>query len=84
MKRLFVAADIPSEAKLFASDLIERLRKEHPVKGVSWSKPENLHVTIKFLGDTEPEREEKLIETLSQLLGCSAFNSISPNCSENV
>ena len=69
MKRLFIAVDISEEARRFASSLIKRLRSDHHVKGVSWSKPENLHITIKFLGDTEPEREAKLIETLSRISG---------------
>ena len=67
MKRLFIAADISEEARRFASEMIGRLRSQHPGKGISWSKPENLHITIKFLGATEPERESKLIETLTQI-----------------
>lgn len=67
MKRLFVAVDISSEARLFASELIKQLRSEYPGKGVSWSKPENLHLTIKFLGDTEPKSEPKLLEILSAI-----------------
>ena len=64
-KRLFIAADISEEARTAASGVIVLMRREFPVKGVSWSKPENLHITIKFLGDTEPERESKLVDTLS-------------------
>ena len=66
-KRLFIAADISEEARTAASGLIALMRREFSVKGVSWSKPENLHITIKFLGDTEPERESRLIETLSEI-----------------
>ena len=65
MKRLFIAADISDEARRAASDLILRLRAEHSGKGVTWSKPQNLHVTIKFLGDTDESTEAKLIDTLS-------------------
>jgi RNA 2',3'-cyclic 3'-phosphodiesterase len=64
MKRLFIAADISEEARRYASDIIGRLRSQHSGKGISWTRPESLHFTIKFLGDTEPERESKLIETL--------------------
>lgn len=67
MKRLFIAADISEEARQIVSGLVDRLRAEHPAKGVSWSKPENLHVTVKFLGDTDEARETKLIETLSSI-----------------
>ena len=65
MKRLFIAADISDEARLHASDVIGRLRSECSGKGISWSKPENLHITIKFLGDTEPGRELNVIEALA-------------------
>jgi RNA 2',3'-cyclic 3'-phosphodiesterase len=64
-KRLFIAADISEEARAAVSGLIASLREEFPVKGVSWSKPENLHVTIKFLGDTDEAAEMRLIEKLS-------------------
>ena len=67
MRRLFIAADISSEARCHASDLGQRLRSVHSGKGVGWTKPENLHVTIKFLGETEPDREEKLIGILTRI-----------------
>lgn len=67
MKRLFIAADISDQVRLFASDLIGALRSEHSGKGVGWSRPENLHITIKFLGDTEPEREAGLAGILTNI-----------------
>src|SRR5687768_1907325 len=66
-KRLFIAADISEEARTTASNLIASLRAEFPVKGVSWSKSENLHVTIKFLGDTDQAAEMRLIEKFSSI-----------------
>lgn len=72
-KRLFIAADISDEARRFAGDVISSLRSEFPVKGVSWSKPENLHVTIKFLGDTEDDVLEELCDSLITI--ASTFQS---------
>jgi RNA 2',3'-cyclic 3'-phosphodiesterase len=66
-KRLFIAADISEEARAAASGLIAPLQLQFPVKGVSWSKPENLHVTIKFLGETDETTEGILIEKLSSI-----------------
>jgi len=66
-KRLFIAVDISEDARAAASGLIATLREQFPVKGVSWSKPENLHVTLKFLGDTGEATEANLIETLSRI-----------------
>lgn len=67
MKRLFIAADISEEARAIASELIHDLRTKHTAKGVSWVRPENLHVTIKFLGDTDEQLEGKLTELLSDI-----------------
>ncbi len=67
MKRLFIAADISEEARRLASETIGRLRSRHSGKGISWSKPENLHITIKFLGSTGPEREAELIGSLTRI-----------------
>ena len=67
MKRLFIAVDISDEARRFAAELIDRLRFNHQSKGISWSKPENLHITVKFLGDTDESTESKLLEVLSSV-----------------
>ena len=66
-KRLFIAADISDDARTAVSGLIASLQEEFPVKGVSWSKLENLHVTIKFLGKTDEAAEKVLIEKLSPI-----------------
>jgi RNA 2',3'-cyclic 3'-phosphodiesterase len=56
MKRIFVAADISEEARRRAAAYIENLKKQFPRLRVGWDKPEKLHLTLKFLGDTgEPE-----------------------------
>ena len=67
MKRLFIAADISDEARGVASDLIRDLRTRFPIKGVSWVKPENLHITLKFLGDTNAEIEHQVMETIGKI-----------------
>ena len=66
-KRLFIAADVSAAARAAAADSIASLRTDFPVKGVSWSKPENLHVTIKFLGDTDADVAGRLVEKLSSI-----------------
>jgi 2'-5' RNA ligase len=63
-RRLFIAADISEDARAVVSDLLSRLRTGQSSKGVSWVKPENLHITIKFLGDADEATETELIETL--------------------
>lgn len=52
--RLFVAVEIDKVARARIAALIERLKKGgDPVK---WVPPENLHLTIKFLGEAPDER----------------------------
>lgn len=65
-RRLFIAAEISDDARAVASDLISDLRTGHPDKGISWVTPENLHVTIKFFGDTDEATEANLIDTLER------------------
>ncbi len=48
--RTFIAIEISSEVRNRTAELIERLRKSDAK--VSWTRPENLHLTLKFLGDT--------------------------------
>jgi 2'-5' RNA ligase len=52
--RLFVALEIPRSVRERLAVLIEELRAiASPAK---WVRPENLHVTLKFLGETAPEK----------------------------
>src|SRR5262245_21028233 len=57
--RLFVAIELPNEIKAELALLQKALRQAHAE--VSWTKPENLHLTLKFLGEVGAE-QIKLIE----------------------
>ena len=50
--RLFIALDLPAELREAIGRATAQLRNEAP--GARWSKPEALHVTLKFLGETDP------------------------------
>jgi len=54
--RVFVAVFPPSEVLDRLSALVERIRR--PGDGVSWVKRENLHYTLRFLGELELSRAE--------------------------
>lgn len=60
MKRIFVAVDISDDARRKTADYIESLKREFPKLRVGWEKPEKLHLTMKFLGDTDENQLEKL------------------------
>ena len=56
--RTFVAIDIPSPIRLKIADLVETL---HPaITNIRWTKPEGLHITLKFLGEVPPADVEEI------------------------
>jgi RNA 2',3'-cyclic 3'-phosphodiesterase len=68
--RLFVALEIPSEVRGNLAALIEELRAlEAPnspyAKKMHWVRPENLHVTLKFIGAAPAEKLDAIRNTLS-------------------
>ncbi len=62
MMRLFIAFPLTTEVENSLGELINSL-KEQGGK-VKWVAPRNIHITVRFLGDTD----EKLVEPLKQLL----------------
>jgi 2'-5' RNA ligase len=56
--RLFIAIPIPNSVK-------ERLiQLEQPIRGLRWERRQKLHLTLKFLGETESERRQELQNSL--------------------
>ncbi len=53
MKRVFIAIDISDEARTEAARYIERLRAVSAGARLSWTRPENLHLTMRFLGNVD-------------------------------
>ena len=47
MQRLFVAIDVPETVRAELAGLAE------PLEGVVWTRPEQLHLTLRFIGETE-------------------------------
>jgi len=60
--RLFTAIDLPAGIKLRLSALLERLR---PMAKLSWTVPEHLHVTIKFIGEWPDPRLDEMKRALA-------------------
>lgn len=60
--RVFVAVDISDEARRLIAKRIENFRPHFSDLRVGWEKPEKLHLTVKFLGDTP---EAKLAEIIA-------------------
>jgi 2'-5' RNA ligase len=60
--RAFICFDIPDRVKRRIGDLEQELRQSGAQ--VSWVRPENIHLTIKFLGDVPVARIESVREAL--------------------
>jgi 2'-5' RNA ligase len=68
MKRLFLAIPINTENNGFAplvNNLRNRLSHE---KMINWVRPTNIHLTLKFIGETPPQDEPKIIEAVSKVV----------------
>ena len=48
--RAFIALDLPESVQSCLREAQESFKKKYTVK-VTWSRPENIHLTLKFLGD---------------------------------
>ena len=72
MIRSFVALDIPSQVKRELGGIIGKLQRLGG--NVKWVRPENLHVTLKFLGEVEPEGLEEIYRVVEKSIrGIKAF-----------
>lgn len=63
--RLFYALTLPDEIRERLSALQNEVHHQNPSKGVRWVVPENLHLTLRFVGDVGEERLTEFI-TLGQ------------------
>jgi 2'-5' RNA ligase len=62
--RTFICIEIPESIKSRISKLQETLQQIDAQ--VSWSKPSNIHLTVKFLGNVESSRIERLSKALER------------------
>lgn len=62
--RLFTAIDLPGTVKDQLEALIRRLRPSAPI---NWSSRNNLHITLKFIGEWPDARLDELKSALAQL-----------------
>jgi RNA 2',3'-cyclic 3'-phosphodiesterase len=63
--RLFIAIEIPSEIRNILAAFLKELQKIVPK--VKWVRPENLHVTLKFLGSTDPTKLGQIESSLKAI-----------------
>jgi 2'-5' RNA ligase len=82
--RVFIAIELPPNIRARIAEHIERLRATIPEVRASWGREDNLHLTLKFLGDIPVTNIEKLSAAASTAAskvvpfeivveGCGAF-----------
>jgi RNA 2',3'-cyclic 3'-phosphodiesterase len=64
MLRSFVAVEIPAEMQSALARCTAPLQKALPKPLIRWVAPQNVHLTLKFLGDVSPANLERLAEAL--------------------
>ncbi len=71
--RTFIAVEIPEKQKKIIWEFIsEQKKKNLPIK---WVEFENLHITLKFLGEIEEKKLNKILPVLSTISGrTKSFN----------
>ncbi len=72
--RLFIAAPLSEKTKDEINSWQQNIADKTSGK-IKFVKPENLHITIKFLGETEDETKEKVISILNSLEDRNSFKS---------
>jgi len=63
--RAFIAIELPEEIKTILSNIQDELRQTRA--DVKWVKPENIHLTLKFLGEVEQDKVSKIQLVLEEI-----------------
>lgn len=67
MKRMFIALDLPEKAKVAFAGCAKP--SMHDYRGINWVRPENMHITLKFLGDVHEEALPEIVSRMAKLAG---------------
>lgn len=70
MIRSFIALPLPPEVQSALGGVAQQLAAQS--QGVKWVQPANIHLTLRFLGDTDPTRVADLGAGLDQLAAAHA------------
>jgi 2'-5' RNA ligase len=65
--RLFIAINLPEAVKSVLLETVAQMGQRLPDKAVRWVKPEQMHLTLRFLGDTAVSQLPDLQNQLTQL-----------------
>jgi 2'-5' RNA ligase len=65
--RTFIAIELPGEIKNILGSIQDELKQTQA--DVKWVKPENIHLTLKFLGEIDEDLVEKIHSILDEVAG---------------
>jgi 2'-5' RNA ligase len=77
--RLFVAVELPDDLKRALDDAIATLKRAGADAGLRWVRPEGIHLTLKFLGATQPDRVPAITAALQEHLAGAAPFDLQPH-----
>ena len=63
--RTFIAIELPKEIQDTLADLQEQLKTSGA--DVKWVQPQNIHLTLKFLGERDDKKVEKIKQTIDEV-----------------
>ena len=78
--RIFVAVEIDDHARHVAEATADALRREMGPVSVRWVAPENMHLTVRFIGDVHNDRAPGLLDALAPSLDMPAFEIALAGC----
>ena len=64
---MFCAIDLPDVVRGRLEDHVSRLRKQVPEVAASWSRVENIHLTLKFFGNVEVTQIQKISDAAERV-----------------
>ena len=64
MIRAFIAIDIPEDMRAALSEAQARLKRAHVAVKISWTKVDNVHLTLQFLGYVEEPAIDEIMPAL--------------------
>lgn len=68
LPRLFIGIPFEKKLRIILCDMLRPLKLEWPMKTIKWVPQENYHITLEFLGFTDPKRIPAIKESLKKVI----------------
>ena len=65
--RCFIAIEIPQNVKTEISSIQKQLKKVNSEHKIKWMENHNMHLTLQFIGDIDPNKAEELKQSLENI-----------------